>query len=155
MNRPIDSNSEIIGLLDDESTPALLRAVLQILAREDAKIARDVADKVDELCERRLARSEDHTADVLGSKFSPGELNDRCDAVTGRIMKYLGKLVAENQRTGESSLVLVAAARSLICTSVSLLGVEDGLRDATLVFSDAMRELAPILREMPEMGGQR
>ena len=65
-------------------------------------------------------------------------------------MKYLGKLVIENERTGGASLVLFAAARSFICTSASALGVEDGISGAPLIFEETLQELTPMLREMRE-----
>lgn len=122
----------------------------------DPKPARDAADKLDELCERRLAmqvtRTDVEQADVSGARPNRIDLNERCDALTGRLMKYLGKLVAENERTGGSQLVLFAAARSFICTSASVSGVEEGLNGARLIFEETLRELTPMLREMPETG---
>ncbi len=88
--------------------------------------------------------------DVAGARPDRTELNDRCDALTGRLMKYLGKLVAEQECTGGSQLVLFAAARSFICTSASVSGVEEGLTGARLIFEETLRELTPMLREMPE-----
>ncbi len=147
-----DPTDEFSELLQDNSTPALLRKALELFMAADPKLARDAADKLDELCERRLAmvRTEIEKADVTGARPDRTELNDRCDALTGRLMKYLGKLVAEQERTGGSQLVLFAAARSFICTSASVSGVEEGLTGARLIFEDTLRELMPMLREMPE-----
>ena len=118
----------------------------------DPKMARDAADKLDELCHRRLALTQTNAehANVTRAPSMRAELNDRCDALTARLMKYLGKLVVEQGPTGGSQLVLFAAARSFICTCASLSGVEEGLTGARLVFEETLKELAPILREMPE-----
>lgn len=152
MRGPTDPTNEFSEILQDASTPALLRRALEMFMAADPKLARDAADKLDELCERRLAmaRTEVEKADVTGARPDRTELNDRCDALTGRLMKYLGKLVAEQERTGGSQLVLFAAARSFICTSASVSGVEEGLTGARLIFEDTLRELTPMLREMPE-----
>lgn len=140
----------------DELTSALLRRALYLFAKENPKIARDAAEKLDELCEQRLTlhlrnsglrRPEEMTTDL-----SSAALNELCDAVTGRLMKYLGKLIKENRRSGGAKLVLFAVARSLVCTSASLSGVDEGLSDARLIFEQTLRELTPMLREMPEAG---
>ncbi len=152
MSGPIDSTNEFSELIKDNSTPVLLRKALELFIAADPKLARDAADKLDELCERRLAMNRRDVAqgDVVGACPDQTELNDRCDALTGRLMKYLGKLVAEQESTGGSQLVLFAAARSFICTSASVSGVEEGLNGARLIFEETLRELAPMLREMPE-----
>ena len=155
MNGPIDPTQEISELLTTDSTPALFKKALELFMAADPRLARDVADRLDELCERRFAsllETEETGQDVLPSgRQDIFELNERCDALTGRLMKFLGKLVVENQRSGAVQLVLIAAARSLICTSVSVSGVDDGLRGARLLFDDALRELTPMLRNMPEV----
>ena len=152
MTGPTDLTDEFSELLQDDSTPAVLRRALELFMAADPKVARDAADKLDELCERRLAmtRTDGKQADVTGACPDRTELNDRCDALTGRLMKFLSKLVAEQERTGGSQLVLFAAARSLICTSASVSGVEEGLIGARLIFEETLRELTPMLREMPE-----
>ena len=152
MSRPIDPTQEISQLLRSDSTSDLLRKALELFIAADPKLAQHAADKLDELCERRLAmtRADAEQAIVTGAPLDRIELNDRCDALTGRLMKYLGKLVAEQGRTAEPHMVLFAAARSFICTSASVSGVEKGLADARLIFEEALRELSPMLREMPE-----
>ncbi len=152
---PIDPNQEISDLMTSDSTPVLFKKALELFMAADPSLARDVADRLDELCERRFAsllETRETGQDVVTSdRHDSGELNERCDALTGRLMKYLGKLVVENQRSGAVQLVLFAAARSFICTSVSVSGVDDGLRGARLIFEDALRELTPVLRNMPEV----
>jgi hypothetical protein len=149
-----DPTNEISALLRDHSTSVLLRKALELFMAADPKLARDAADKLDELCERRLALQVGtagvERADVTGPRTNQPDLNERCDALTGRLMKYLGRLVIENERTGGSKLVLFAAARSFICTSASVSGVDEGLNDARLIFEDTLKELTPMLREMPE-----
>ena len=156
MSGRLDPTEEISELLESSSTPVLLKKALQLFLIEDAQLARDTADKLDELCERRLAAHNDAKHVVPGASAvqirSAEELNERCDAITGRLMKYMGKLVSENQRVGGPQLVLFAAARSFICMCVTASTVEEGLRDAKVIFEDSLRDLAPILREMPEMG---
>lgn len=154
MSGPTDPTNEFSELLKDDSTPVLLRKALELFMVADPKLARDAADKLDELCERRLAmnRRDVEQTDVTGARPDSTELNDRCDALTGRLMKYLGKLVAEQERTGGSQLVLFAAARSFVCTSASVSGVEEGLRGARLIFEETLRELTPMLREMSGKG---
>ena len=154
MSGPIDPTQEICELLRSDSTPELLRKALELFMAADPKLARAAADKLDELQERRLAYSLEE-AEEPGQGFSATggqddvDLNERCDALTGRLMKFLGKLVVENQRSREVQLVLYAAARSFICTSVSVSGIDEGLRGARLVFDDALRELTPMLLDMP------
>lgn len=154
MSGPLDPSQEIFELLRSDSTSALLRKALDLFMAEDPKLARDAADKLDELCERRFASLLEAEGTGLGDLPSgcqdSVELSERCDALTGRLMKILGKLVVESQRSGAVQLVLIAAARSLICTSVSVSGVDDGLTGARLLFEDALRELTPMLRNMPE-----
>ena len=105
MRGPTDPTNEFSEVLQDPSTPALLRRALEMFMAADPKLARDAADKLDELCERRLAmvRTEVEKADVTGARPDGTELNDRCDALTGRLMKYLGKLVAEQEHTEDLS----------------------------------------------------
>ena len=150
MSGPTDPTNEFSELIKDNSTPALLRKALELFIAADPKLARDAADKLDELCERRfaMARTEGEKAYDASIRPNRTELNDRCDALTGRLMKYLGKLVAEQERIGGSQLVLFAAARSFICTSASVSGVEEGLASARLIFEETFRELTPMLREM-------
>ncbi len=152
MSGPRDPTEEFSELLEDDSTSALLRRALELFMAADPKLARDAADRLDEFCERRLAMTRTYAeqADVTAASPDRTEMNDRCDALTGRLMKYLGKLIAEQGRTGGSRLVLFAAARSFICTSASVSGVEEGLVGARLIFDETMRELTPMLREMPE-----
>lgn len=154
MNGPNAPANEFAELLRDEATPALLRKALELFMAADPQIARDAADKLDELCERRLAMQLRTTglnpAEKNGFGKSATDLNELCDAVTARLMKYLGKLRMENERFGASKLVLFAAARSFICTSASVSGVDEGLSDARTIFEQTMKELAPMLREMPE-----
>lgn len=152
---PTDPTQEISELLTSDSTPALFKKALELFMAADPRLARDVADRLDELCERRLASLLD-MGDSRQDNLQVGrqenfEVNERCDALTGRLMKFVGKLVVENQRSGAVQLVLIAAARSLICTSVSVSGVDDGLRGARAIFDDAFRELTPMLRNMPEV----
>lgn len=154
MSGPTDPTHEFSELLKDNSTPVLLKKALELFMAADPKLARDAADKLDELCERRLAmqvkRTDLEQPDVKdGVRPTRTDLNERCDALTGRLMKYLGKLVVENERTGGSQLVLFAAARSFICTSASVSGVEEGLNGARIIFEETLRELTPMLREMP------
>ena len=141
MGGPTDPTDELSELLKDNSTPALLRKALELFMAADPKLARDAADKLDELCERRFAmtRRDVEQADATGARPDCTDLNDRCDALTGRLMKYLGKLVAEQERTGGSRLVLFAAARSFVCTSASVSGVEEGLKGARLIFEDTLK----------------
>ncbi|WP_263385564.1 hypothetical protein [Granulicella arctica] len=152
MGGPTDLTNEFSELLKDNSTSGLLRKALELFMAADPKLARDAADKLDELCERRLAMTRTHTEQGYVTSAFPDrtEMNDRCDALTGRLMKYLGELVVEQGRTGGSQLVLFAAARSFICTSASVSGVEEGLAGARLIFEETLRELTPMLREMPE-----
>ncbi len=153
MSGPTDPTQEIAELLIGDSTPDLLRKALELFIAADPILARDAADKLDELCERRLAMTrKEYAEQAIGTRAHPErtELNDRCDALTGRLMKYLGKLVAEQGRIAEPHLVLFAAVRSFICTSASISGVEKGLADARLIFEEALKELTPMLREMPE-----
>lgn len=152
MSSPIDPTKEIAELVRSDSTPDLLRKALELFVAADPTVAQVTADKLDELCERRLAmtRADAEYAIVTDDPLDRTELNDRCDALTGRLMKYLGKLLAEEGRTAEPHLVLFAAARSLICSSVSVLGVDKGLLNARLIFEEALKELTPMLREMPE-----
>ncbi len=152
MNGPIDPTNEFSESLEDNSTPALLKRALELFMAADPKLARDAADKLDELCERRLAMTGTHPEkrDVVAVSPDHTEMNERCDALTGRLMKYLGKLVAEQGRTGGSQLVLFAAARSFICTSASVSGVEEGLTSARIIFEETIRELTPMMRQMPE-----
>lgn len=150
---PADPSQEISELLRSDSTPTLLKQALELFMAAGPGLAREVADKLDELCERRFAFESDRQieqskTDLLSA--SRTTLNDRCDALTGRLMKFSGKLVQESQQTGESRLVLFASARSFICTCASVSGVEEGLSEARLLFEDAMKELEPILREMPK-----
>lgn len=156
MSGPTDPTYEISELMRNSSTPVLLKKALQLFMAADARLARDAADKLDELCERRLAtegiKASIEQADATNLRPTQSDLNDGCDVVTGRLMKYLGKLTAENERTGGAQLVLFAAARSLICTSASVSGVEEGLKDVRLVFEESLKDLTPILREMPETG---
>ena len=154
---PTDPTQEISELLTSDSTPALLKKALELFRDVDPGLARDIADRLDELCERRFASLQD-TEQTGQDSFLSGhqdsvDLNVRCDALTGRLMKFLGKLVVENQRSGAAQLVLFAAARSFICTSVSVSGVEEGLNGARLIFEDAFRELTPMLHEMSGNGG--
>ena len=109
MSGPTDPTNEFSELMKDNSTPALLRKALELFIAADPKLARDAADKLDELCERRLAmnRSDIEQGDVTGARPDQTELNDRCDALTGRLMKYLRKLVAEQEFPGGSQLVLL------------------------------------------------
>ncbi len=155
MSGPTDPTHEISELLRDSSTPVLLRKALELFTAADPRLARDAADKLDELCERRLAMQGNRTgteqADVANVRPTQNDLNDRCDALSGRLMKYLGKLIAENEPTGGARLVLFAAARSLVCTSASVSGVEEGLKDVRLIFEETLKELTPILREMPKV----
>ena len=141
---------------EDELTSALLNRALDLSTRADPKVARNAAEKLDELCEQRLtlhlAATELGRTREGSSDLSPAALNELCDAVTGRLMKYLGRLIKENQRCGGAKLVLIAAARSFICTSASVSGVDEGLGDARLIFEQTLRELTPILLEMPEAG---
>ena len=154
MSGPTDPINEFSELLTNISTPVLLKKALELFMAADPKVARDAADKLDELCERRLAmqmtRPDIGQADVTdGLRPTRTDLNERCDALTGRLMKYLGKLVVENECTGGSQVVLFAAARSFICTNASVSGVEEGLNAARLIFEETLRELTPMLREMP------
>lgn len=157
MYQPDNANSEKMGLINDERTPDLLKQALRLFSEADARLARDVADKLDELCEKRWAASHavmysTAAADVATGELKAEFLDEKCDAITGSVMKYLGKLVEENQRTGGTKLVLFAAARSLICTSANMSGVEEGLRNARVVFEETLRDLTPVLREMSEEG---
>ena len=43
-------------------------------------------------------------------------------------------------------------ARALICVSVKMTGVDQGLKDAQYVFEAVLDDLAPMLREMPNLG---
>ncbi len=156
MFQPDDPNSEMLGLIDDERAPDLLKQALRLFSEADPTLARDVADQLDEICERRWAathtglHSGSSTASASSRDLDAEVLNERCDALTGRLMKYLGGLVIEGQASGSSRIVLVAGVRALICTSVSLSGVETGLKDVQSAFEDALEELAPLLRAMPE-----
>ena len=63
-------------------------------------------------------------------------------------MKFVGKLAQQNIRPNVPRPELLAVARTLICHSVSLSEVDQGLKDAQYVFEAAMDDLAPMLREM-------
>jgi hypothetical protein len=43
-------------------------------------------------------------------------------------------------------------SRALFCVSVKMAGVDQGLKDAQYVFEAVMDDLAPMLREMPNLG---
>ena len=58
MSGPTDPTNEFSEILQDASTPALLRRALEMFMAADPKLARDAVDKLDELCERRLAMLE-------------------------------------------------------------------------------------------------
>lgn len=150
MSGPIDPTQEISELLRSDSTPDLLRKTLELFIAADPILARDAADKLDELCERRLALTRADAEQAIATEPHPErtELNDHCDALTSRLMKYLGKLVAEHGSIAEPHLVLFAAARSFICTSASVSGVEQGLVDSRIIFEQTHAELTSMLRDM-------
>ena len=155
MDSACDPNLEINELIKNEQTPAVLREALQFLSRLDAKTARDVADKLDEVCERRWAltlRLEAHKWDRASKALSSKRLNEDCDALTSRLMKFLSKQTADLDTNGTSQLIVVAAARTLICTSVLLSGLEEGLSAAHVTFEGTFDELEPLLRELDENG---
>ena len=67
-------------------------------------------------------------------------------------MKAIDKLRIENVQPRLPGLELVALARALICVSVKMAGVDQGLKDAQYIFEAVLDDLAPMLREMPNLG---
>lgn len=155
MDAANNPDAEMNELIKNEETPVVLREALQFMSRLDVKTARDVADKLDEVCERRwaLALKWDAPKPEIASKaLSSKRLNEDCDALTSRLMKFLNKQIADLDPKGTSQLIIVAAARALICTSVLLSGLEEGLLAARSTFEDTFDELGPLLRDLDENG---
>ena len=86
MSGPVDPTHQMAELLKNDMTPVLLRKAPKLFMVADPKLARDAADKLDELCERRLAfqgRGEKlGESDFLVGYTKHLELMERCDALT-------------------------------------------------------------------------
>ena len=90
---------------------------------------------------------------IYASVFAPqSALKYRIAAATSRLMKAIDKLRIENVQPRVPGLELFAIARTLVCVSVNMTGVDPGLKDAQYVFEAVLDDLAPMLREMPNLG---
>ena len=159
------SIAEIDAVIEDKTASKQLRTAVRRFLFMDPQDAKEDTETLAEIFARRLFACEerDITADVEDANpdgpprdeevddmiFEMG--NARCDYATERLIRFAGVLERENVRPRIPQVLLVAIARTLICTCVSRAGVDQGLKDAQSVFEETFNELAPKMRKMPEL----
>jgi hypothetical protein len=157
------SIKEIKALLASGSVSEELKGAIELFFLAEPAQAKADIDLLDEVFSQHFQAIEENLAESALSESieQPDEAalermisqisNSRCDAATSQLLKSVGKLAQHNVRPKVPKLELFAIARTLICHSVAISGVDQGIKDAQNVFESAMEDLAPMLREMHKL----
>jgi hypothetical protein len=162
MNALQKSADEIAALLRRDSASEELKQAVRLFSEVNVGQAMSDAEMLDQLFTRRFEACHEEFLVQSACNYPHNQVaiervireisNSRCDAATTRLMKAIDKLRIENVQPRVQGLELFALARALICVSVQMTGVDQGLKDAQYVFEAVLDDLAPMLREMPNSG---
>jgi hypothetical protein len=162
MNALHKSADEIAALLRSDSASEELKQAVRLFSEVNVGQAMSDAETLEELFTRRFEACHEEFLVRSATNYPHNQAaierviseisNGRCDTATTRLIKAIDKLRIENVQPRLPGLELVALARALICVSVKMAGVDQGLKDAQYIFEAVLDDLAPMLREMPNLG---